>query len=275
MAEAYERALAHARRGGDHRELAGIYRGLVRSTFAGPMPAEAAIVHCEEILRQAPPDRTLEAMIAGVVGLLEAMRGRFDEARASGARSIVLLEELGKPVLVAAVRGWAAAIELHANAPEEGEAILRPAVETLTARGETGNLSTIAAYLAQALYAQGRLDEAEQATETSEQCAAADDIHAQVAWRVNRARVKASRGAVDQAETLAREAAALAEETDYLNLQGEALAGLGEVALAAGRDDAADLLRRALAAYSAKGNVVAAAAVRAVLERASTGASVS
>jgi class 3 adenylate cyclase/predicted ATPase len=274
MAEAYERALAYARRRGDHRELAGIYQGLVRSTFAGPMPADAAIVHCEEILRQAPPDRTLEAMIAGVVGLLEAMRGRFDEARASGARSIALFEELGKPVSVAAVRGWAAAIELHANAPEEGEAILRPAVETLTARGETGNLSTVAAYLAQALYAQGRLDEAEQATETSERCAAADDIHAQVAWRVSRARVKASRGAVEQAETLAREAAALAGETDYLNLQGEALAGLGEVALAAGRGDAVESLRRALEAYSAKGNVVAAAAVRAVLERASTGASV-
>jgi predicted ATPase/class 3 adenylate cyclase len=269
MAEAYEGALAHARRGGDHRELAGIYQGLVRSTFAGPMPAEAAIVHCEEILRQAPPDRTLEAMIAGVVGLLEAMRGRFDQARSSGERSIALFEELGKPVFVAAVRGWAGAIELHANEPEEAEAILRPAFDTLAARGETGNLSTVSAYLAQALYAQGRLDEAERATETSEQCAADDDIHAQVAWRVNRARVMASRGAVEPAEALAREAAALAAETDYLNLQGDALAGLGEVALTAGRTDAADSLARAFEAYSAKGNVVAAAGVRSALEQAS------
>jgi tetratricopeptide (TPR) repeat protein len=176
--------------------------------------------------------------------------------------------------MVAAVRGWVAAIELHANAPREAEAVLRPAVETLTARGETGNLSTVAAYLAQALYAQGRLDEAEQATETSEQSAAADDIHAQVAWRVNRSRVKASRGALEQAETLAREAVALAAETDYLNLQGEALAGLGEVALAAGRGDAGQMLTRALEAYSAKGNVVAAAGVRETLERVSAAASV-
>jgi predicted ATPase/class 3 adenylate cyclase len=273
MAEAYERALAHARRGGDHRELAGIYLGLVRSAFAGPMPAEAAIVHCEEILRQAPPDRTLEAMIAGVVGALDSMRGRFDEARASGARSIALFEELGKPIYAAAIRGWAGAIELHAGAPEEAEAIIRPAVETLEARGETGNLSTVSAYLAQALYAQGRLDEAEEATETSRQCAADDDIHAQVAWRLSRARVLASRGSPEQAEALAREAAALAGETDYLNLQGDALAGLGEVELAAGRREAAGSLTRAFDAYSAKGNVVAAAAVRALLAQATSGAS--
>src|SRR5439155_19227232 len=84
--------------GGVRGGVAGISRALVRTTFAGAMRAEAAIVPCEEILRQARPDRRLEAMIAGVVGLLEAMRGRFDEARASGARSIALFEELGKPV---------------------------------------------------------------------------------------------------------------------------------------------------------------------------------
>ncbi len=273
MAEAYERALAHARRRGDHRELAGIYQGLVRSTFAGPMPADAAIVHCEEILRQAPPDRPLEAIIAGVVGLLEAMRGRFPEARASAAHAVSVFEELGKPVVAAAVRGWAGAIELYAAAPEAAETLLQPAFETLEARGETGNLSTVAAYLAQALYAEGRLEEAERATETSERCAALDDIHAQVGWRVTRARVMASRGEIETAETLAREAGALAAETDYLNLQGDAFAGLGEVALAAGRADAAEAFGRAIEVYSAKGNVVAAASVRASLERASATAS--
>jgi class 3 adenylate cyclase/tetratricopeptide (TPR) repeat protein len=273
MAEAYERALAHARRRGDHRELAGIYQGLVRSTFAGPMPAEAAIVHCEEILRQAPPDRTLEAMIAGVVGLLEAMRGRFPEARVSAAHAISLFEELGKPVVAAAVRGWAGAIELYAGAPEDAETLLRPAFETLEARGETGNLSTVAAYLAEALYAQGRVEEAEQATETSERCAAVDDIHAQVGWRITRARVMASRGETDAAEALAHEAGALAAETDYLNLQGDALAVLGEVALAARRADGADALARALEVYSVKGNVVAVASVRAALDGASAAAS--
>jgi len=137
----------------------------------------------------------------------------------------------------------------------------------------TGNPPTVPPYLAQALYAQGRLDEAERATETSEQCAADDDIHAQVAWRVIRARVMTSRGAVEPAEALAREATALAAETDYLNLQGDALAGLGEVVLAADRADAADMLARAIEVYSAKGNVVAAASVRAALDRASARAS--
>src|SRR5204863_2560644 len=107
----------------------------------------------------------------------------------------------------------------------------------------------------------------------SEECSADDDIHSQVAWRVGRARVMASRGEVEQAEALAREAAALAGETDYLNLQANAFAGLGEVLLAGGRHDAAEALQRALDAYSAKGNVVAAGVVSAALERASAAAS--
>jgi hypothetical protein len=88
-----------------------------------------------------------------------------------------------------------------------------------------------------------------------------------------RARVLASRGTLEQAEELARAAAALAGETDYLNLQGDAFAGLGEVLLAAGRPDASDSLGRALEAYSGKGNVVAAGRVRTALERASAAAS--
>src|SRR5581483_6719470 len=143
MAEACERALAHARRVGDHRELAAIYHALVRSTFAGPMPADAAIAHCEAILRQAPPDRPLEAVTAAVVGLLEAMRGRFEEARASMSRSLALFEELGRPVSVATVRGWAGEVERYAGEPDRAEAVLRPGVETLAALGETGNLATV------------------------------------------------------------------------------------------------------------------------------------
>jgi len=268
MAEACERALAHARRIGDHRELAGIYNALVRSTFAGPTPVEAALVQCQEILRQAPPDRPLEATIAGVVGQLEAMRGRFEDARASGARAIAMFDELGKPLHGAAVRYWAAETELYADAPEEAEALLRSAYEMLESRGETGNLSAVAALLARALVEQGRLDDAEAATVTSEECAAADDIHAQVGWRLSRARVMLGRDALERAEGLAREAAALAAETDYLNLQGDALAVLGEVASSGEQPDGAEPLARAFEAYSAKGNVVAAAVVRAALERA-------
>lgn len=262
MAEAYERALAHARRTGDHRELAAIYLGLVRSTFAGPMPVDAAIVHCEEIRRQAPPDRTLEAMIAAVVARLESMRGRYEVARELAAQAIAEFEELGKPIWEAAVRGWVSAVELYEGSYAEAEALLRSAAEMLEARGETGNLSTIAAHLAEALCVQERLDEAEEATETSERCAAEDDIHSQVAWREVRARVLAKRGAFERAQTLAREAAALAAATDYPNLQGDALAGLGEVLLAAGDPAAATPLSAAAEAYSAKGNVVAAEAVR-------------
>jgi tetratricopeptide (TPR) repeat protein len=272
MTEAYERALAHARRIGDHRELAAIYLGLAWATSAGPMPVDAAIVHCEEILRQAPPDRALEAIIAAVVARLEAMRGRFDEARASGVRAVGLFEELGKPIWEAAVRGWVAAVEFYAGAYDAAEAMLRQAAEMLETRGETGNLSTIAAYLARVQYALGKFDAAEESTITSERCSGEDDIHSQVPWRIARALVLAGRGELDRAEALAREAVALAGETDYLELKGDAFAGLGEVLAAAGRAEASESLTAAFRAYSAKGNVVAAASVRSLLDELAAGA---
>src|SRR5207302_6080427 len=112
MAEAFERALVHARRDGAQRPLIEIYRGLLRTAYAGPMPVDAALEMCERMLEEAPPVRTLEATAAGMVGLLEAMRGRFDEARASCQAGIELLDELGKPLSAAVARFWAGLVEL-------------------------------------------------------------------------------------------------------------------------------------------------------------------
>jgi tetratricopeptide (TPR) repeat protein len=268
MTEAFERALSHAQRTGEARELAAINRGLVRAALAGPMQADPAIAHCEELLERAPGDRTLRAMVAGAVGVLRAMRGEFEEARESGAWAVALFEELGKPVLAGAMRCWAAEVELYAGEPEQAERILAPAYELLEARGETGILASVAAYLAQAALARGALEEAERLTRTSARSASVDDVHAQVAWRVVRARVRSRLGQLGEAEAVGRAACTLAAETDYANLVGDAFSCLGAVLLAGGRaDEAASELERALAAYEAKGNEVAAAAVRSELER--------
>ena len=75
--------------------------------------------------------------------------------------------------------------------------------------------------------------------------------------------VDARHGQHREAEQLAREAVAITERTDALNLQGDALCDLAEVLHAAGRsDEAAATLGQALERYEQKKNLAMAAQVR-------------
>ncbi len=69
----------------------------------------------------------------------------------------------------------------------------------------------------------------------------------------------ARRGEHAQAERLAREAVAIGEETDMLDLQGDAYADLAEVLLLTGKPDrAAEALQQAIERYERKENRVSA-----------------
>ena len=85
-------------------------------------------------------------------------------------------------------------------------------------------------------------------------------------WRQVRAKVLAHRSDREEAERLAREAVARAEETDQLNGHGDALVDLAEVLEVAGKpDEAKAALEQALALYERKGNLVMAERTRAKL----------
>ena len=87
----------------------------------------------------------------------------------------------------------------------------------------------------------------------------------QALWRQVKALVEASRGEHAQAEQLSREAVSLGEQTDGLNLQGDALCDLAEVLHAAERtEEAVETLGQALDRYERKKNL---AMVRQVHER--------
>jgi tetratricopeptide (TPR) repeat protein len=127
-------------------------------------------------------------------------------------------------------------------------------------------MSTVAALLAHAVLAQGRLDDAEQLIRLSDEAAAEDDLSTQVLVRTARGRILAARGAFDEALLSCREAGSLAEETDDVNMRADVWAQLGEVlALAGRRDEAAQVLDDALRLYEDKGNVVSAGRVRGTL----------
>jgi tetratricopeptide (TPR) repeat protein len=123
--------------------------------------------------------------------------------------------------------------------------------------GQWAILSTAACQLAQALYALGRLDEAEAWTVRGTELGASDDLMTQILWRQVQAKVLARRGEHSEAERLGREAVAIADETDALNGRANAYLDLAEVLELAGKAREAEVaLEEALSLSKRKGNVV-------------------
>ena len=131
---------------------------------------------------------------------------------------------------------------------------------------EGGALATTTALLAQAVFAQGRMDEAGELCRATDRRAAAEDIVTQTIWRGVEAKILAREGRCDEAEALAREAVALVEPTDLLSHRGDAMLDLADVLRTCGRPEESDRATRAgLALYERKGNVAAAARARSLL----------
>ena len=131
--------------------------------------------------------------------------------------------------------------------------------------GEKALLATTSAMLAQALYAQGRYDEAAELCAVSEEVAAEEDLTAQVVV-AGSAREAARPGGLGGGPPLAAEGVAIAERTDFETVQAEALIDLAEVYLAGDREDEArSAVQRALAVLERKGDVASAARARALI----------
>ena len=132
--------------------------------------------------------------------------------------------------------------------------------------GERGYLSTVVGVLAEAVYLQGRLGEAQQLTEEAEALAASDDIDAQARWRATRAKLLARRRQFPAAHQLAGEAMALVSSTSWAVLQAETLMAKAEVnRLAGAPDQAGASLRAALRIYEDRQAVPLAEQARAAL----------
>ena len=131
----------------------------------------------------------------------------------------------------------AADIEALAGRPREATAILRWALDELHDMGITSVTSTMTAFLADALAAEGSIDDAVRYSRVSEKHATEVDVATQVMWRVARARATGD-------PNLADEAVRLAAPTDYLDVKARALAAAGD-------------LDGARSAYEAKGNLAA------------------
>jgi DNA-binding SARP family transcriptional activator len=253
--EAAERALEYFRRSG--WPVAPCLQELGASLYYGPTPVADAIARCHALLAGA--DRGSEAHLSGFLACLEAMEGRFDDARALVGRARTLYEELAWTVNVTTnYAPLAAEIELLAGDGQAAERLLAESCSTLDEWGERAHLATQAARLGEALYAQGRYDEALQWADVAARCAASDDVGAQFSWRALRAKALAQLGSLEEAETLAGKAVELAAATDTLTQRASVLLAHGEVLRLSGRaSEAAESVEEACALLDAKGNRVA------------------
>jgi tetratricopeptide (TPR) repeat protein len=263
---AIEHVLMHAPNPGDlWRDDALEFIG--PAVFWGPTPLETGLPRVEALLQDARGNKGLEAWSIRPVAGFYGMQGRFEEARELLAEARAILEDLGRRTDVVTLAFWTGTLELLAGDPVAAERDVSAAAEALEAAGEKGWLSTMATLLAEALCAQGRLDEAEAAVAKSRDATTTDDHSAQALRRAAEAKILARRGKFDEAEKLAREGVDHVNRTDELNNWGLVRESLGEVLSRAGRaDDAAEALRDALDVFERKGNRVAAARVRGRLE---------
>ncbi len=250
--EALERAIDYARRAGDARTEAQSLNLSVGAAFFGPMPVPEAIRVCEEILAEPEQQRRIRASALRALAGLNAMAGDFDDAREFVAAHKALVQELGLRVTAASAAETYGIVEMLAGDPAAAERELSWGYGVLDEIGETQNFPDLAAKLADALYAQGHDERALALSEVSERSTAPDDLSAGVQWRAVRAKLLARRGDSEAAEALAREAVALASETDFLVLHGDALMDLAEVLRTNGRD-AGSVVLEALQLYAQKG----------------------
>ena len=183
------------------------------------------------------------------------------------ARARATYGDLGQTVAIVRDCGSAKGeIERLAGDYAAAEAALLESCTELEPLGEVAGLSTLAAELAEAIYAQGRYDEAEAWTRTSEELAAIDDLSAQFSWRGVRAKILGRQGDARGALRLAREALALVERTDALNQHAEVLLDQAEVFRLDGQTaEAAAVTEQALSLFEAKRNEPAAARTRTLL----------
>jgi predicted ATPase/class 3 adenylate cyclase len=260
---AWRQALSFAERGGHAAEKAESIGWLLNSTIFGPLRAVEGIARSKEFQELAADDPTTEAWCCVERSVLEAMRGEFDLARELLADGTRALADLGLNVWAATTAQEAFLIESIAGTPEAAADVLRGSYATLDQMGERGFSSTIAGFLAQALYAQGDYQEAGRFSRASQEAAAPDDVISQVLWRTSRAKILARQGDLERAEALAREAVRLGEPTDLVNTRADALSDLAEVlALAGRREEALVALEEAAQLYERKGNLTALARAR-------------
>ena len=264
-AEAAETGLTFARQSGDRFEQQEIVEWLGIALILGPQTGAQGAAVCRRLLDQLAGDPGMELILTGTLAYMVGIQGRTSEAEQLVAGAHQIAEQIDEtawlfPVLLAFKLAWL-------SDPVTAERNLRPVYEALKGLGEQSHFCSVSTMLAQAMYEQGRYDEADELSREAERSSRPNDVHSHIVWRGVRAKVQAHRGDFEPAERLAREAVEYAEASDFLHSHANALTDLAEVLALAGRpEESASAIEAAIRLHEAKGNVVGIAHARKLLE---------
>jgi predicted ATPase/DNA-binding SARP family transcriptional activator len=264
--EVLERAIACARQGANHRAQMRASHWLAVTFHVLHIPADAGAARTEQLLQEASGDLWAEADLLKPLCVLYAYAGRAADARAALARSRSIFAGFGAKFALAEAAIPAGLMEMTLGDPAAAERYLREGYEAFRAMGQRGYLVGLAIYLAEALYAQDRLDEAQQMTEEAQAAAMADETGPLAEWRSTGAKLLARRGQFPAARQLMAEAEALLSPASPAFEQAGVLVAKAEVnRLTGALDQAVASLRAALRIYEDRRATALAEQVRTAL----------
>jgi len=270
---ALDRALAYAETAGDEVMRRHIIGRVARELVSGSTPAGEAIDRFAKLRSSTRNDPVLDAGLRRHFAAVLAMAGRFDEAREHLLASAHVLDQAERTDLSLSA-GWTAAEakELAGDLAGAEEEFVAGFLSMRDARGEEPDARAlrISAELALLLCDQGRWDEAADYLSYGEGVDGSEPVQGKIysIYRfAARGRLAAQRGEFARALELARRAVEVVERrSSSLNHRALVWLALAEVARAAGQTaEADDAVANALRLYEAKGNVAAAARLKARL----------
>ena len=238
-----------------------------RALLLGPERVAPAIRACDRIAG-ATGSSVVKAVALAVKAGLTAMRGQFEEARLHYEKSRRIGVAYGLDSSLAALALYSGPVELLDGSPGHAESQLRQGYDALDGMGDRSRQATTAAFLAHALYEQGKNDDAKKFALKSKELGAEADKFTEVMWRGALAKALARGGDCKFALELAQEAVNIAPAPrDAPNLRGDALLDHAEVLRLCKPADARAKAQEARGLYKNKGNVAAVRRVDAFIAR--------
>jgi predicted ATPase/DNA-binding SARP family transcriptional activator len=265
--EGLERAIAYARQSGNHRAQMRASHWLAVTFHVLPIPADDGVARAERLLQAATGDLWAEADLLKPLCLLYAYVGRPADARAALGRTRSIFARFGAKLALAESAIPAGMTELALEDPVAAERYLREGYEAFGTMGERGYRANIAILLAEALYAQGRFDAAQQMTGEAQALTLPDNLSPEVRERTIAAKLLAVRGQFAAALRLADEAEALVTPS-YLLYQAVVHTARAEIHRLAGTPRQAErCLRAALRIYEDQRAIALAEQAKTALSR--------
>ena len=191
---ASEKAASHARETGDLALE-------VRTATKGPSPSFA-----DDLTARLGHVPEVQGFAAHVRSHMRARLGQFDGAFEGANAWRHHIHELGQEIMYARTASCVWDVCSWARDWEHGEEVLRESYEMFERMGMHTHRSTVAAHLGEAVFGQGRVEEAQRLSVESEELGASDDLFNEMSWMRLRAKVAAAHDEPDQARALAKRA---------------------------------------------------------------------